>query len=134
MLQRLHPFSPSNEWVEIWEDTRSVTKKLGRQFRPLIRKLGRVLRQVKRFLIKVNTNIFRKLWKIVARSDWGFFIGIIVLVRILIKGRRYLRFRRGFLRRCLELLLIGLPLGLLKMATVLWIVLVRLMGILWQIL
>ena len=134
ILTGLDPPSQSSEWAEIYQETRSVTRKLWRKLKHFIKKLERGFWRVKRFLVKVDARIIRKVRQIIARVDWGFCIAVVVAVRFLMKARRRLGIPDGLLRGGLKLLLIGLPVGLWRATTLLWVISAKLTGVVWKIL
>jgi hypothetical protein len=134
ILSRLDLPSQSGEWAEIYQETRSVMRKLWGKFKRFIKTAERGFWRVKGFLIKVDTRIIRKIRKVIARVDWGFCVAIAVAVRFLMKARRRLGIPDRLLRGSLKLLLIGLPVVLWRVMTLLWIISARLTGAVWKIL
>ncbi len=134
ILTRLDLPSQSGEWAEIYQDTRSVMRKLWRKLKHLIKKLERGFWRVKGFLSKVDTRIIRKIRQVIARVDWGLCVAVVVAVRFLMKARRRLGIPDRLLRGSLKLLLIGLPVGLWRVITILWIISAKLTGTVWKIL
>ncbi|KAF8323563.1 hypothetical protein F5887DRAFT_1026083 [Amanita rubescens] len=126
--------SQSGEWAEIYQETQSVMRKLWGKFKRFIKTLERGFWRVKGFLIKVDTRIIRKIRKVIARVDWGFCVAVAVAVRFLMKARRRLGIPDRLLRGSLKLLLIGLPVGLWRVMTLLWIISAKLTGTVWKIL